>query len=217
MLKCSFDVIPEFLKLPDYFKNESVVIILGEKNEFIDFFTKNINDYLITESFQVNYSTQIIDLESMEKVINFKGAFGQNKMFKYNKVKVYSEKFYIDNNLYIYDIAYYHDYVEENMNLFKGGFSGFSFFSKKYEDKKKYIFSIDFQNDFFGNIYINFDNKFINNCHEVDDINKEDIEEIYLNGSARVLGVDFFERYTNLKKDEKIIIENEIDKIILKE
>ena len=67
MLKCSFDVIPEFLKLPDYFKNESVVIVLGEKNEFIDFFTKNINDYLITESFQVNYSTQIVDLESMEK------------------------------------------------------------------------------------------------------------------------------------------------------
>lgn len=29
MLKCSFDVIPEFLKLPDYFKKESVVIILG--------------------------------------------------------------------------------------------------------------------------------------------------------------------------------------------
>ncbi|MDC5533627.1 hypothetical protein OHX10_19570, partial [Acinetobacter baumannii] len=108
-------------------------------------------------------------------------------------------------------------YLEENMNLFKSGFSGFSFFSKKDKDKKKYIFSIDLQNDFFGNIYINFDNKFINNCHEVDDINKEDIEEIYLNGSARVLGVDFFERYTNLKKDEKIIIKNEIDKIILKE
>lgn len=27
---------------------------------------------------------------------------------------------------------------------------------------------------------------------------------------------DFFERYNNLKKDEKIIIKNEIDKIILK-
>ncbi|MDC4659425.1 hypothetical protein OHV69_13225, partial [Acinetobacter baumannii] len=90
MLKCSFDVIPEFLKLPDYFKKESVVIILGGKNEFIDFFTKNINDYLLTESFKINYSTQIIVLESMEKVINFKGVFGQNKMFKYNKVKVYS-------------------------------------------------------------------------------------------------------------------------------
>lgn len=214
MLKCSFDVIPEFLKLPDYFKKESVVIILGKKNEFIDFFTKNINDYLLTKSFKINYSTQIIDLESMEKVINFKGAFGQNKMFKYNKVKVYSEKFYIDNNLYIYDIAYYHDYLEENMNLFKSGFSGFSFFSKKDKDRGKYIFPIDFQNDFFGNIYINFDNKFINGCC---DINEEDIEEVYLNGSARVLGVDFFERYNNLKKDEKIIVKNEIDKIILKE
>ncbi|HFP7025205.1 TPA: hypothetical protein ACHKB2_003351 [Acinetobacter baumannii] len=214
MLKCSFDVIPEFLKLPDYFKKESVVIILGGGNEFIDFFTKNINDYLLTESFKINYSTQIIDLESMEKVINFKGAFGKNKMFKYNKVKVYSEKFYIDNNLYIYDVAYYHDYLEENMNLFKSGFSGFSFFSKKDKDREKYIFPIDFQNDFFGNIYINFDNKFINGCC---DINEEDIEEVYLNGSARVLGVDFFERYNNLKKDEKIIIKNEIDKIILKE
>ncbi|MDC4635246.1 hypothetical protein OHV71_18945 [Acinetobacter baumannii] len=214
MLKCSFDVIPEFLKLPDYFKKESVVIILGGGDEFIDFFTKNINDYLLTESFKINYSTQIIDLESMEKVINFKGAFGKNKMFKYNKVKVYSEKFYIDNNLYIYDIAYYHDYLEENMNLFKSGFSGFSFFSKKDKGREKYIFPIDFQNDFFGNIYINFDNKFINGCC---DINEEDIVEVYLNGSARVLGVDFFERYNNLKKDEKIIIKNEIDKIILKE
>ncbi|HEE6447895.1 TPA: hypothetical protein R7R87_003662 [Acinetobacter baumannii] len=213
MLKCSFDVIPEFLKLPDYFKKESVVIILGRKNEFIDFFTKNINDYLLTESFKINYSTQIIVLESMEKVINFKGAFGQNKMFKYNKVKVYSEKFYIDNNLYIYDIAYYHDYLEENMNLFKSGFAGFSFFSKKDKDREKYIFPIDFQNNFFGNIYINFDNKFINGCC---DIKEEDIEEVYLNGSARVLGGDFFERYNNLKKDEKIIIKNKIDKIILK-
>lgn len=209
MLKFYFDTVPDFIDIPDNFRSNSGVIIIGEKDDLFNFFDLEINEYFLKENFLVNYSVKNSDFDFLEKILDFKGAFGQNKYLNYNKSKFYSEKFYIDKSLYYYDVSKYKDFFDENLNLFRSGFSGFCFFSDKLVgDKVKYVFPLDFVNNYYGNIYLNFPENSLDNCNLVKRVDEFLIKKEYLNGAGKVLGIDFYAKYLMVDRNEVMVVKS---------
>lgn len=201
MLKYVFENIPEQLNLPFQFESNNGVVIYDQNEEIIKYLNTDLMDIINKFEMSIHFMTKILNPAVNFRLLDFKGGFGAHNLYKYNRIKVYSERFLLNNELFYFDVANYNcDFVENNNLFVKSLNSDFVYFS----GGGKYIFLINFLDVYYGVIFIGFDNLFFN----YENVEEKIFDNFFANYSGHIAGLNYYNEYLALNSDQKIILRN---------